>query len=942
MPSLTLSVGAQNHDGHTSWAARANVSGTTFDSTGVNGLVSGLGTHLDDNLILSRFFIFRFGNGSLNSGLARGTQIDSAKLNLRFGNGVDGVATPLHNHTYICVENNLDPTVTGAIINGAGNLGRQAYQRLGRQSAATTIFGARCGPTHTGNLSTTGYGVRDSQAYVYKAFGDSRTLLANQSHLTDDFAGALQALVNDPSWNPNSQYVMVHMFSDGRISTGSTLGVGHLGGITWASGQTGSAGDGNGPGGAQIATFERNAGVFAPQLVINYTSTSLVSQAAGSFSDGNISLQPALLIGRLRGERVELSAGEPFLPVMSTGAHDLPMNGMDGVVNPNNPIAWNSGYPVGASIKWANQREGRVDGRAILFGDYAGQRPTVWWDVNAYQKSYATRDTYSLRFYHRYDGGAWYLIFNLLALFTRGGIEMFRIEHNEYVPIDPSATRRIRIAWPGGSTAWTSHQFDTPAGYGFWRYELQVSQSLNPKVRLRIYLNDSTIPIETLNANPTDVRIDRITFGDTNADAPYIPQLMSDVEIWTDYLLNRQYPNSMSNTVGTPYIPQKWSWYEYLGNEDYRLLDDLGTASSVDNDGNNLVMTTPANPLTYEDIRAEVWNGGSNPYTLHPNLGYGTGSQRRLDLYIPNGTPPEGGWPIIIWTHGGFWVSGSRGSIPSQFVIDCTLRGYAVASVSYVLGGMYFSGLGQTYPAWNPNIASGRYPTFILNSKEAAYWLKTKSDTASGGDGTYSINGNKLISSGHSAGGYNALAAAVSRDITNDGSGRNLTLAGNTAAYGTPNVPDPVYLGAYAFAGPVDLDSLKAWDPSNLNWHVANTGVGTINATARVFMGSRVDVPGGDITTNTGVNHFIEINAAKVPSIGYAWGTADHLVVSAHFTPHSQDLKLATAFANVAGSLPATSKYTGHEVTDALHHTINSDDFDHEHFFRWLKDLPGI
>ena len=154
MPSLNLSIQFSAHDGHASWANRGNANGTSFNTA----LQNSVGTHLDTNLILSRFFIFRFGNGAVNSGIPQGALIDSAKLNLRFNNGV--ISSILHNHVYLCVENNLDPTGTGAIVNGT--LGSQAYQRLGRQTAATTLFGARCGPTHTGDLASVGRGVRES------------------------------------------------------------------------------------------------------------------------------------------------------------------------------------------------------------------------------------------------------------------------------------------------------------------------------------------------------------------------------------------------------------------------------------------------------------------------------------------------------------------------------------------------------------------------------------------------------------------------------------------------------------------------------------------------------------------------------------------------------------------------------------------------------------
>jgi hypothetical protein len=205
---------------------------------------------------------------------------------------------------------------------------------------------------------------------------------------------------------------------------------------------------------------------------------------------------------------------------------------------------------------------------------------------------------------------------------------------------------------------------------------------------------------------------------------------------------------------------------------------------------------------------------------------------------------------------------------------------------------------------------------------------------------TYNLNPAKFIATGHSAGGYNALAAAVSQGLTNDGAGRNLTLAGN-AAFGCPNVPDPEFIGAYSWAGPTDLVALKNRDPTHPNYPYGGTGVGSIHATARMFRGQTIDSGSGDVSNCSPVD-FIPLNAANVPSVAYTWGTSDFLVASAPFTVYSQQLKLADAFAAVAGDLPVVTVYEGHEVPDALHHTIHDEDLDYEHFFRWLKNLPGL
>ncbi len=148
-------------------------------------------------------------------------------------------------------------------------------------------------------------------------------------------------------------------------------------------------------------------------------------------------------------------------------------------------------------------------------------------------------------------------------------------------------------------------------------------------------------------------------------------------------------------------------------------------------------------------------------------------------------------------------------------------------------------------------------------------------------------------------------------------------------------------MGAYVWSGPVDLNGLKSWDPTHTAWPYGGTGVGYIYVTARAFRGEQADVGSGNVT-NCNIDGMVTLNAANQVSVGYAWATADYLVVSAPFTAYSQQQYLANAFSSASPSLPAGVTYTGHEVPDALHHTIHDIDFDHDHFFKWLKALPGI
>ncbi|HEY8232092.1 MAG TPA: carboxylesterase family protein, partial [Vicinamibacteria bacterium] len=71
------------------------------------------------------------------------------------------------------------------------------------------------------------------------------------------------------------------------------------------------------------------------------------------------------------------------------------------------------------------------------------------------------------------------------------------------------------------------------------------------------------------------------------------------------------------------------------------------------------------------------------PAADHRDLAY-TSVPRRLalDLYTPAGTPP---FPVVVWIHGGSWVSGVRDIFPGHPALRLRDRGYAVATIDYRL-----------------------------------------------------------------------------------------------------------------------------------------------------------------------------------------------------------------------------------------------------------------
>ncbi len=120
-----------------------------------------------------------------------------------------------------------------------------------------------------------------------------------------------------------------------------------------------------------------------------------------------------------------------------------------------------------------------------------------------------------------------------------------------------------------------------------------------------------------------------------------------------------------------------------------------------------------------------------------PGITYGTyvdsGGQTQpllLDLLQPAAASPT---PLVIWIHGGGWLSGSRTPLPSQVSALCA-RGYAVASVDYRL---------TTTAIW---------PAQIQDVRGAVRFLRARA-------GSYNLDPARFAAWGTSAGGH--LAAML-------------------------------------------------------------------------------------------------------------------------------------------------------------------------------------
>jgi acetyl esterase/lipase len=146
-----------------------------------------------------------------------------------------------------------------------------------------------------------------------------------------------------------------------------------------------------------------------------------------------------------------------------------------------------------------------------------------------------------------------------------------------------------------------------------------------------------------------------------------------------------------------------------------------------------------------------------------------------LDLHVP---PGDGPFPVLLWIHGGGWMTGSREwTVDQQFHERMVARGYAVADVDYRLA------LEATYPAQQADIDA------------AIRWLRHHASALR-------IDPNRFAALGESAGGQ--LAAIAGLTGTGDTSIQAVILWYGPADLSTlQNQHDPFTSPAILLGGPL-------------------------------------------------------------------------------------------------------------------------------------------
>jgi len=111
-----------------------------------------------------------------------------------------------------------------------------------------------------------------------------------------------------------------------------------------------------------------------------------------------------------------------------------------------------------------------------------------------------------------------------------------------------------------------------------------------------------------------------------------------------------------------------------------------------------------------------------------------------LDLYVPDDAAPAGGWPIVIFIHGGAWMMCDKRDIQLGGPLSLLGRGYAVASINYRLS------------------SEAVFPAQIHDVKAAIRCLKARA-------GELGIDGGRLAVWGASAGAHLASLAGTSTGV---------------------------------------------------------------------------------------------------------------------------------------------------------------------------------
>lgn len=166
--------------------------------------------------------------------------------------------------------------------------------------------------------------------------------------------------------------------------------------------------------------------------------------------------------------------------------------------------------------------------------------------------------------------------------------------------------------------------------------------------------------------------------------------------------------------------------------------------------------------------------------TEHLDLAYGPDPRERLDLILPPGPAPPGGWPVLLWVHGGAFVSGSKENVGNYLRLVAG-NGFATIAPNYT------------------RAPTRLHPRPTDQMLEVLLWITAAAPT-------YGLDANRVVLAGDSAGSHIALQATIA--LQDPAYARALNLRPN------PKIPMP--RGLALFCGVYDLSGMSLDGPFGL------------------------------------------------------------------------------------------------------------------------------
>ena len=180
-------------------------------------------------------------------------------------------------------------------------------------------------------------------------------------------------------------------------------------------------------------------------------------------------------------------------------------------------------------------------------------------------------------------------------------------------------------------------------------------------------------------------------------------------------------------------------------------------------------------------FRAEAVSPEAIAFPTYPNVPYAfiEGAPLLMDIYVPNG---DGPYPVVLYIHGGGWVSGDKGEWDEGFIDYLFQSGIAFASMEYRLTA-------------DSRFSERTFPAQIQDVKGAIRYLRASA-------GSYKLDPDRIITWGSSAGGHLSALAGTSGGVAElEGAvGGNLDRSSNV-------------LGAVDYSGPSCMETFAASDP---------------------------------------------------------------------------------------------------------------------------------